>query len=49
MSSMGDHKLAFSMYPNIYIHLLLDIYHLCIRIIHIFVFFNVSYIIFIHK
>jgi hypothetical protein len=47
--SMGDHELTFSMYPNIYLYLLLDTCHLCIRIIHIFVFFNVSHIIFIQK
>jgi hypothetical protein len=37
------------LYPNIYLHLLLDICHPSIRIIHIFVFSNVSHIIFIHK
>jgi hypothetical protein len=49
MSRMGDHELTFSNYPNIYLSLLLDIYHLCIRIIHIFVFSNVSHVISIHK
>jgi hypothetical protein len=31
---MGDHELTFSNYPNIYLHLLLDICYLCISIIH---------------
>jgi hypothetical protein len=46
---MGDHELTISNYPNIYLPLLLDICHLCIKIIHTFVFVNVSHIIFIHK
>jgi hypothetical protein len=46
---MGDHELTFSNYPNVYLPLLLDICHLCIRIIHIFVFSNVNHIIFNHK
>jgi hypothetical protein len=43
------HPCPMILYPNIYLHLLLDICHLSIRIIHIFVFSNVSHIIFIHK
>jgi hypothetical protein len=39
---MGDHELIFSTYPNIYLPLLVDICHLCIRIIHTFVFVNVN-------
>jgi hypothetical protein len=46
---MGNNELTFSIYPNIYIPLLLDICHIGIRIIHIFVFSNVRHIIFIHK
>jgi hypothetical protein len=46
---MGDHEFTFSNYHNIYLPLLLDICHLCIRIIHIFVFVNVSNMIFNHK
>jgi hypothetical protein len=49
MSTMGDHEFTFSNYPNIYLPSLHDICHLCIRIIHIFVFSSVSPIIFIHK
>jgi hypothetical protein len=40
MSNMGDHELTFSNYLNIYLSLLLDICHIRIRIIHIFVFFQ---------
>jgi hypothetical protein len=46
---MRDHGLIFLNYPNIYLPLLLDICHLCIRIIHIFVFVNVNHMIFNHK
>jgi hypothetical protein len=46
---MGDHELILSNYPDIYLYLLLDICHLSIKIIHIFVFSIVSHIIFIHK
>jgi hypothetical protein len=34
---MGDYELIFSNYPDIYVSLLLNICHLCIRIIPIFV------------
>jgi hypothetical protein len=47
--SVGDHELTSSNNPNHILPLLLDIFHLCIRIIHIFVFFNVSHMIFNHK
>jgi hypothetical protein len=49
MFCVKDHELTFSIYPNIYLPLWLDICHLCVRIIHIFVFSIVSHIIFIHN
>jgi hypothetical protein len=46
---MGYHEFDLLKLPNIHHPLLLDICHLCITITHIFVFVNVSHMIFNHR